>query len=103
MSTQITESGMRRVILILSILTISGCATSMNVFEKNVRANELQVQAEEARVINDYSGAAELENKAEELRKNDSVNKEDIISGVLSKVFSRIFDKKPKSEYQGWQ
>ncbi|WP_444914458.1 hypothetical protein [Microbulbifer sp. TRSA007] len=94
---------MKGLFFILSVLFISGCASTPNIYERNAKANELEAQAEEARARNNYSTATQLARKAENLREKDIINKEDIVADIFSGLFRRLLGGSSKSDKNAWQ
>ncbi|AWF80337.1 hypothetical protein BTJ40_05675 [Microbulbifer sp. A4B17] len=94
---------MKSLFFTLSFLFISGCASTPNIYERHEKANELEAQAEEARVRNNYSMATQLDRKAENLREKDITNKEDIVSYIFSGLFQRLLGGSSKSDKNDWR
>ncbi|WP_444924430.1 hypothetical protein ACJJH9_04355 [Microbulbifer sp. DLAB2-AF] len=103
MNLKFVSPSMRRLFFTLSVIFISGCVSTANIYERNAKANELEAQAEDARVNNNYSMAKQLDRKAEKLREKDSINKEDIVAGIFSELFKRLFGGSSKNDQHGWQ
>ncbi|WP_444898828.1 hypothetical protein ACJJIX_13055 [Microbulbifer sp. VAAC004] len=103
MDLKFFSPSMKRLFFTLSVIFISGCVSTANIYERNAKANELEAQAEDARVNNNYSMAKQLDRKAEKLREKDSINKEDIVAGIFSELFKRLLGGSSKNDQHGWQ
>jgi len=103
MKLQFISPNMKRLFFTLSVIFVSGCASTPNIYERNAKANELEAQAEEARVSNNYSMATQLNRKAEKLREKDIISKEDIVADIFSGFFQRLLGGSSKSDKNGWQ
>ncbi|WP_444888312.1 hypothetical protein [Microbulbifer sp. JMSA008] len=103
MDLKFFSPSMKRLFFTLSVIFISGCVSTANIYERNAKANELEAQAEDARVNNNYSMATQLDRKAEKLREKDSINKEDIVAGIFSELFKQLFGGSSKNDQYGWQ
>ncbi|GAB2895313.1 hypothetical protein ACCI51_04070 [Microbulbifer echini] len=91
MDLKFVSPSMKILFFTLSVIFISGYVSTANIYERNAKANELEAQAEDARISNNYSMATQLDRKAEQLREKDSIDKEDIVAGLFSEFFKRLF------------
>ncbi len=103
MDLKFVSPSMKILFFTLSVIFISGCVSTANIYERNAKANELEAQAEDARISNNYSMATQLDRKAEQLREKDSIDKEDIVAGLFSEFFKRLFGGNSKNDQHGWQ
>ncbi|BBM00087.1 hypothetical protein GL2_01610 [Microbulbifer sp. GL-2] len=103
MNLKFVSPSMKRLFFTLSIIFISGCVPTSNIYERSAKANELEAQAENARIDNNYYTATQLDKKAERLREKDSIDKEDIVADIFSGFVKRLFGGSSKSDQHGWR